>query len=149
MKPAPGRGFTLIEMLMVLVILGILFAIAVPWYGRYHQQTQAAECLANRRHMELEGAADYLQTGQTSLNIDPRYRCPSGGVYVWQIDPLNPDHPRVICSIHGGADTGGTNTDTGTEDEGNQDQSQGQGRKGIGTGKGQGQIHGQGKGLDK
>lgn len=43
-RPARIQGFTLIEMMVVVVVMGIITAIAVPSYGRYverHRTTQA------------------------------------------------------------------------------------------------------------
>jgi type IV pilus assembly protein PilE len=41
-----SRGFSLIELMIVVAIMGILMAIAVPEYGQYLQRSQTAEAVS-------------------------------------------------------------------------------------------------------
>jgi len=43
------RGFTLMELMIVIVIIGVLAAIGVPAYNNYVKKAKAAACDANRR----------------------------------------------------------------------------------------------------
>ncbi|HHY16401.1 MAG TPA: prepilin-type N-terminal cleavage/methylation domain-containing protein [Firmicutes bacterium] len=43
------RGFTLMELMIVIVIIGVLAAIGVPAYNNYVNKAKAAACLSNRR----------------------------------------------------------------------------------------------------
>jgi prepilin-type N-terminal cleavage/methylation domain-containing protein len=96
-----SKGFSLIEILIVIAILGVLASIAIPRYVVYKEQARTASCLANRRNIETDEAAYFAQQKSPSLNISDAYRCPSGGIYVWlATDPDHPTYPEVACSVH-------------------------------------------------
>ena len=98
---ATESGFTLLEVLVVLAIIGALASIALPHYLASRVTALAVSCQSNRRHIEESESANYLVNKTPGLAIDEKWKCPSGGVYVWLVsDPEDPDYPKVGCSIH-------------------------------------------------
>jgi len=104
MKRSTGpyeKGFTLLEIMVVLAIIGALATITLPHYVIYREKSMTAAFQSNRRHIEMDELANYLDNKTPSTTIDARWKCPSGGTYVWLVsDPQDPDYPTVGCSIH-------------------------------------------------
>ena len=105
-------GFTLVEIMIVIAIIGLLCAIAIPNYVRARANSQASACVNNLR--ELSNAADQfaLEHGKTSGyllvfpdDVTPYIKlnsanaipaCPAGGTYSLQtIGSV----PQAICSL--------------------------------------------------
>lgn len=57
------KGFTLIELMIVIAILGILLAIAIPAYQDYTVRTKTAECFNLQAPVKLNISEYYISNG--------------------------------------------------------------------------------------
>jgi prepilin-type N-terminal cleavage/methylation domain-containing protein len=95
------RGFTLIEVMLVIAIIGVLASIAIPSMAVYSERARTVSCLVNRKNIETDEIARLAESLSPSLNPNNAYQCPINGIYVWLVtDPEDPDYPKVACSIH-------------------------------------------------
>ncbi len=53
MKPSKAAGFTLIEVLIVLVVISIMIAIALPVFSRAREKGRSATCQSNLKQIAL------------------------------------------------------------------------------------------------
>ena len=67
------RAFTLIEVLVVVLIIGILAAIALPQYQKAVEKSRAAEALMNMRTIVNNVEMQFLTTGNASMDNDAAY----------------------------------------------------------------------------
>lgn len=95
------KGFTLVELMVVVLIIAILVAIAIPLYTKSQESAQRSACKANLRtlmgsiaqYMSENGSyPDDLQTLADEGYIKSVPECPGGGTYTY-------DSGEVTCSV--------------------------------------------------
>ena len=105
MKRNFRRAFTLVEIMIVVLIIGILMAIAVPNFINARETSRRNSCIANLKEIDsakeefaMEGMLD---TGATVAQTDlvPTYiksfpTCPGGGTYTIDVVGTDPS-----CSL--------------------------------------------------
>src|SRR4030042_2442176 len=108
----PGnRGFTLIELMLVIAIAGVLASVAAPSYLNYAQRARATQCHVDRgetQNVIRQYYQDHPDTELTSLQqlIDAGYlrsgfNCPLGGEYVLiPAKSVGSQYPVIACSLH-------------------------------------------------
>lgn len=64
MKRSEKKGFTLIELMIVVTVIGVLAAVAIPAYSRYVKRSRTAEALTNIRKI-YDGEMAYYQDEHT------------------------------------------------------------------------------------
>ena len=109
MRTSKGAGFTLVEIMIVIAIIGMLAVMALPSYVRARANSQVSSCINNLR--QIDGAKDiyaienFKRTGDAVSNaqIDPYLKKtlattkePAGGFYTPEVIGTSP-----TCNIGG------------------------------------------------
>ncbi|HPS19994.1 MAG TPA: prepilin-type N-terminal cleavage/methylation domain-containing protein [Candidatus Omnitrophota bacterium] len=101
------KGFTLVEIMIVVAIIGLLAAVAIPNFMRARQQAQRNACIANLKQVDGAKTLWALDTGNTgtpdwtdlvTAYIKAQPSCAGGGTY--SINAVDED---PTCTVSGHA----------------------------------------------
>ena len=95
------KGFTLVEIMIVVAIIGLLTAIAIPAFIQYRNDTRAGLCANNLRLIEhakgVYAVKENLAAGAAVVNADvDSYikggapACPDAGAYTYDVVDTDP-----------------------------------------------------------
>ncbi len=93
--PAAPRGFTLVEILIVVLIIGILLAIAIPNFINARETSRARSCVGNLKQIDSakqQAIMDYKlsQTSPATFSVDGTTATTSGPSGVYQLVTITP-----------------------------------------------------------
>ena len=63
------KGFSLVELMIVVVIMGILIAVAIPLYGEISKNAKDKTCLSNIDTIENAAIIYYTENGEAAEDI--------------------------------------------------------------------------------
>jgi type IV pilus assembly protein PilA len=100
------KGFTLVEIMVVVAIIGLLSVIAIPSFIKARNESQQNACINNLRMINAGKEQAALELKLSTGEIVPTTAvdayiggnttpcCPGGGIYTYNVIGTNP-----VCSI--------------------------------------------------
>ena len=107
MNTTPRSGFTLLEIMITVTIIGFLAGLAIPAFMKSRRSSQATRCVANMGQIETAkeqwAMETFADSGSACVDTDiiGYFKrgfpiCPANGSYT-----VNPIGSNCVCSIGG------------------------------------------------
>ncbi|HCX88021.1 MAG TPA: hypothetical protein DG761_08335 [Gammaproteobacteria bacterium] len=94
------KGFTLIELMIVIVIIGVLAAVAIPQYNQYQARTQVAEAFTMLGSVKQALTLYYQENGEFPQEGNPASRADVLGILRKNQWSANTDYIRRLWIIN-------------------------------------------------
>ncbi|MGI6085214.1 MAG: prepilin-type N-terminal cleavage/methylation domain-containing protein [Acetivibrionales bacterium] len=98
------KGFTLVELMVVVVIIGILVAIAIPVFNSIQDKAEESTCHANLRTIDgMKSQWQMMTAAERPASFADMFQdgevptCPGGGTYS-NVD--GDDTAKATCDAH-------------------------------------------------
>lgn len=115
-----SKGFTLLELIVVIAIMGVLAMVSVPILTQYINRSEVGVCEANRQEF-LHSFIVYQSSGDNTGSLEQaiagtipemltdknNLKCPSGGTY-------SVVNGSIVCSVHGAIGSSGSGSGSGS-----------------------------------
>ena len=88
------KGFTLAELLIVVAIIAVLVAIAIPVFTSQLEKSREATDVANVRSAYAQCVTDYLTNGGTATSMTVTAQAKQAN---WQTSP----EPKLVTQVNG------------------------------------------------
>lgn len=105
--PSRRAGFTLVEIMIVVAIIGLLAAIAIPNFVKARASSQKNSCLANLKQIDGAKSTWALEARKTNTDVPAatelygpdayireQPQCPAAGTYT-----VNAVNAKAVCSV--------------------------------------------------
>ena len=106
MRRLKNSGFTLVEIMIVVVVIGLLAAMAIPSFKKTRETSQLNICLSNLRTYQGELDLYIFSEGSYPSNLDDLvtsghftslFQCPLNGSYNWTVRN-NGSRYHLVCN---------------------------------------------------
>ena len=81
-----NKGFTLVEVMLVIALIAILMGFGLPSYQRYLQRTQIAEGFTLAAPIQMAVSETFYETGQAPMQLSALGLAQAQGRYVHHIE---------------------------------------------------------------
>jgi len=109
MRKSLRKAFTLVEIMIVVLIIGVLLAIAVPNFVRARESSRAKACISNLKQIDSakeqfamdqkKAAGEAVNASDLTVYLKKSPTCPANGTYTYGTVGTDP-----TCS-HGSAES--------------------------------------------
>jgi type IV pilus assembly protein PilA len=96
MKTRQSNGFTLVEIMIVVVIIGMLAALAIPGFKKIRESSQDKAVLSNARQLAAATDQYMMEYGKSTVSISNLVGLTN---YVKNLDTVaNESHPNIYTA---------------------------------------------------